>query len=124
MKKHKTTLKRILDYIGTYKWGVLFTLFLAVITVSTTLYAPILIGQAVDLIAAPGKVEFDGILQILKKMAVVICITGAAQWLMNHINNIITYRVVKDIRTKAFDHLETLPLKYIDGHPEIGRAHV
>lgn len=117
MKKHKTTLKRILDYIGTYKWGVLFTLFLAVITVSTTLYAPILIGQAVDLIAAPGKVEFDGILQILKKMAVVICITGAAQWLMNHINNIITYRVVKDIRTKAFDHLETLPLKYIDGHP-------
>lgn len=117
MSRNKTTFKRILDYIGAYKWGVLCSLLLAVITVAATLYAPILIGQAVDLIVAPGQVEFDGIMEILVRMAVVICITGAAQWLMNHINNTITYRVVKDIRTKAFNHLEILPLKYIDGHP-------
>ena len=117
MSRNKTTLKRILDYIGAYKWGVLFSLLLAVITVATTLYAPILIGQAVDLIVAPGQVAFDGIMAVLVRMAVVICITGAAQWLMNHINNTITYRVVKDIRTKAFNHLEILPLKYIDSHP-------
>lgn len=117
MNRHKTTLKRILDYIGAYKWGVLLSLFLALITVVTTLYAPILIGQAVDLIVAPGRVEFEGIMRILKRMALVICLTGVSQWLMNHLNNIITYRVVKDIRTKAFDHLEILPLRYIDGHP-------
>lgn len=117
MNRHKTTLKRILDYIGAYKWGVLLSLFLALITVVTTLYAPILIGQAVDLIVAPGRVDFEGIMRILKRMALVICLTGVSQWLMNHLNNIITYRVVKDIRTKAFDHLEILPLRYIDGHP-------
>ncbi len=117
MNRHKTTLKRILDYIGAYKWGVLLSLFLALITVVTTLYAPILIGQAVDLIVAPGRVDFEGIMRILKRMAIVICLTGISQWLMNHLNNIITYRVVKDIRTKAFDHLEILPLRYIDGHP-------
>lgn len=117
MNRHKTTLKRILDYIGAYKWGVLLSLFLALITVVTTLYAPILIGQAVDLIVAPGRVDFEGIMRILKRMALVICLTGVSQWLMNHLNNIITYRVVKDIRTRAFDHLEILPLRYIDGHP-------
>ncbi|MFR2847773.1 MAG: ABC transporter ATP-binding protein [Hungatella hathewayi] len=117
MNRHKKTLKRILDYIGAYKWGVLLSLFLALITVVTTLYAPILIGQAVDLIVAPGRVDFEGIMRILKRMALVICLTGVSQWLMNHLNNIITYRVVKDIRTKAFDHLEILPLRYIDGHP-------
>ena len=117
MNRHKTTLKRILDYIGAYKWGVLLSLFLALITVVTTLYAPILIGQAVDLIVAPGRVDFEGIMRILKRMVIVICLTGISQWLMNHLNNIITYRVVKDIRTKALDHLEILPLRYIDGHP-------
>lgn len=117
MKKHKSTVKRILTYIGHYKWGVLLSLFLAAVTVATTLYAPILIGDAVDFIIAPGKVDFEGLKGILFQMAVVICITAVSQWLMNHINNLITYRVVKDIRTKAFNHLENLPLRYIDSHP-------
>lgn len=117
MKKHKSTVKRILTYIGHYKWGVLVSLFLAAVTVATTLYAPILIGDAVDFIIAPGKVDFDSLKGILFQMAVVICITAVSQWLMNHINNLITYRVVKDIRTKAFNHLENLPLRYIDSHP-------
>jgi len=117
MKKHKSTIKRILAYIGHYKWGVLLSLFLAAVTVATTLYAPILIGRGVDFIVAPGQVDFDSLKGILVQMAVVICITAVSQWLMNHINNKITYRVVKDIRTKAFNHLENLPLKYIDSHP-------
>lgn len=114
--KHKSTLKRILDYIGHYKWFVLLSLALAAVTVATTLYAPILVGQGVDLILGPGKVDFAGLFEILKKIIVVIAITALAQWLMNHINNKITYQVVKDIRTKAFNHLEILPLKYIDTH--------
>lgn len=114
--KHKSTLKRVLNYIGAYKWLVLLSLILAAVTVATTLYAPILIGNGVDLILGPGQVDFAGLLVILKEITVVICITALAQWLMNHINNQITYHVVKDIRTKAFNHLEILPLKYIDSH--------
>jgi len=116
LTKHKSTLTRILNYIGVYKWLVLLSLVLAAVTVATTLYAPILVGNGVDLILGPGNVDFAGLTAILKKIAVVIVITALAQWLMNHINNQITYRVVKDIRTKAFGHLETLPLSYIDSH--------
>ena len=117
MKKHRSTVKRILDYIGHYKWGVLLSLCLAAVTVITTLYAPILIGDAVDLIVGQGNVDFEGLMGVLKKMAAVILITAVSQWLMNHINNKITYRVVKDIRTRAFEHLEVLPLRYVDSHP-------
>lgn len=116
IEKHKSTLKRILDYIGSYKWMVVLSLVLAAVTVATTLYAPILVGEGVDLILGPGNVDFAGLFAILRKIAVVIAITAFAQWLMNHINNQITYRVVKDIRTRAFNHLEVLPLSYIDSH--------
>ncbi len=115
--QHRSTIKRVLAYIGNYKWWVLVSLLLAGVTVAATLYAPILVGDAVDRIIAPGNVDFAGIKTILYRMAVVVAVTGAAQWLMNHINNRITYQVVKDIRTKAFDHLEVLPLRYIDSHP-------
>ena len=117
MQKHKSTIKRILAYIGHYKWGVLASLVLAAITVASTLYLPVLIGYAVDCIVSAGHVDFTKLTGILGKMTVMIAITAISQWLMNHINNVITYRVVKDIRTKAFDHLEILPLKYIDSHP-------
>ncbi len=115
--QRRLTIKRVLSYIGHYKWQVLASLFLAAVTVATTLYAPILVGDAVDRIIAPGRVDFAEIRAILRRMAVVIALTGAAQWLMNHLNNRITYQVVKDIRTKAFSHLQILPLRYIDSHP-------
>ena len=115
-KQHKSTLTRILNYIGAYKWLVLLSLVLAAVTVATTLYAPILVGKGVDLILGPGNVDFAGLFLILKQIAVVVFITAFAQWLMNHINNRITYYVVKDIRTKSFNHLEVLPLKYVDSH--------
>lgn len=114
--KQKAVIKRILTYIGQYKGWVILSLFLAVVTVVTTLYAPVLLGRGVDLIIGKGNVDFPGLLEILKRIAVIVVITAVSQWLMNHINNIITYRVVMDIRTKAFDHLETLPLKYVDSH--------
>lgn len=106
LKKHRSTLTRILNYIGAYRWMVLVSLLLAAVTVAATLYAPILIGEGVDLILGPGRVDFVGLISILKQLVVVILITAIAQWLMNHINNRITYHVVKDIRTKAFNHLK------------------
>lgn len=114
--KQKTTLKRVLTYIGKYKWLVCLSLILAGITVALTLYIPILIGQAIDLIVEKELVDFEGLMAILLRMALVILFTALSQWLMNAINNHITYNVVKDIRTKAFGRLSDLPLKYIDSH--------
>lgn len=115
--KHKSTIRRILNYIGVYKWLVLLSVILAAVTVALTLYAPILVGEGVDLILGPGNVDFQGLLAVLKKIAVVVALTALTQWLMNHMNNQITYHVVQDIRVKAFQHIQGLPLKYLDSHP-------
>lgn len=116
MRKQNETIQKILKRIRPYRLFVVCSLLFAVITVGTTLYAPILVGDAVDYILAEGKVDFAAILHILQKLACIICITGAAQWLMNLCNNRITYCVVKDVRTEAFAHLQVLPLKYVDAH--------
>ena len=116
MRNQKETMKKVLRLIGPYKHFVILSFGFALISAILTLYAPILIGQAVDLILDEGKVEFAGIFQIIKKLAWIIGITGLAQWLMNLCNNKITYRVVKDVRRQAFHHLQKLPLKYIDSH--------
>ena len=115
--KHKSTIRRILNYIGVYKWLVLLSVILAAVTVALTLYAPILVGEGVDLILGPGNVDFQGLLAVLKKIAVVVALTALTQWLLNHMNNQITYHVVQDIRVKAFQHIQELPLKYLDSHP-------
>lgn len=116
VKKYRSTVSRIFQCIGRYKWGVAASLACAFVTVLLTLYVPILTGRAIDCIVGAGAVDFAGMWTILKQIGVIIAITAAAQWLMSHINNLITYRVVKDIRTQAFNKLEILPLKYIDSH--------
>ena len=116
-ERSRRTIRRVLRSIDKYRASVLLSLFLAVVTVALTLYVPILTGQAVDRIVAPGQVDYAGLVKILAKILAAMAVTAASQWLMNHINNTITYRVVKDIRTQAFDHLERLPLSYIDSHP-------
>lgn len=108
------TMKKVLNYIRKYWLLVGISLILAALTVLLTLYIPILTGDAVDLILEKGKVDFDGVFFILKKIAVAVVITAVAQWVMNTCNNYITYHVVKDIREAAFHRLEELPLKYLD----------
>lgn len=116
MKESRKTIGKVLHYIGKYSIYLAFSLIFAAVTVALTLYLPILTGDALDLIIEKGLVDFPGILVILKKMAVVILITAAAQWLMNICNNKITYHVVRDIRYEAFKKIQILPLKYIDSH--------
>ncbi len=116
-ERSRRTIRRVLRSIDKYRASVLLSLFLAVVTVALTLYVPILTGQAVDRIVAPGQVDYRGLVKILAKILAAMAVTAVSQWLMNHINNTITYRVVKDIRTQAFDRLERLPLSYIDSHP-------
>lgn len=114
--KQTQTIRKVLAYIRQYWFLVLLSLVSAAVTVFATLYFPILTGDAVDLIIEQGLVDFDGILAIIKKAGILIAVTSAAQWLMNVINNRIAYQVIRDIREEAFQKIEILPLKYLDGH--------
>ena len=116
MVRRKETVSKILGLIRPYSHYLVLSLVFAVISVALTLYAPILIGQAVDQIVGPGQVDFQKVGKILVLLGVLILITALAQWLMNLCNNQITYRAVKDVRTRAFAHLQKLPLRYIDSH--------
>lgn len=115
-KGQKETLRKVLRYIRRYRFFVVLSLLLAVVTVITTLYLPILTGDAVDEMLGKGRVDFDGLLPIVKKMILVLMITGAAQWIMNICNNHITYRVVQDIRHDAMERIQILPLRTLDAH--------
>ena len=114
--KKKNTMRRLLRYLKKYWLLLMLSLLFAALTVAMTLYLPILIGQAVDLIVAPGQVEFSTIARLLLKMGILIGATALSQWIMNACNNRITYRTVRDIRSDAFARLEILPLRYIDAH--------
>ena len=112
----RSTIRRVLALIRPYAGLVVLTLILAVITVATTLLAPVISGRAVDLIIGPGQVDFAGLGKLAVALAATILCTSVAQWLMNVINNRITFQVVRDIRVRAFEHLQALPLKYMDAH--------
>ncbi len=112
----KKTLKKVMKYIKKYRVRVVMSLIFAAVTVITTLYLPILTGNAVDLMVEKGKVDFAGLKPIVKTMLIVLAITGVAQWIMNICNNYITYHVVQDIRKDAMDRIQIVPLKYLDGH--------
>ena len=113
----KGTLKKVLKYVQRHGFFMVLSILFAAITVALTLYTPILIGDAIDLIVGKGQVDFAGIAAILIKTGIIIGITALIQWLMNTINNRVTYHVVRDIRNEAFRKIEILPLSYIDAHP-------
>ena len=115
--RQKGTLRKVLRYIKKYWVYLVLSIVMAALTVTLTLYLPILTGRVIDLIVRKGEVDFDGVFAILRQMAVVIGITAAAQWIMNICNNKMTYRIVQDIRDEAFKRIEILPLKYIDNIP-------
>lgn len=115
-KKNKGTLKKVFSYIGKYKYFLILSMFFAAVTVGLTLYAPILVGKAIDCIIGKGNVDFVNMKSILIKVAVIVASTALVQWLMNVCNNKITYNVSRDLRKKAFDKIEILPFSYIDTH--------
>lgn len=115
-KQHSSTLRRVFYYIGFYRFLVLLSLMLAGITVALTLYMPILTGEAVDYIVGKGQVDFVGLFTVFKRMLIVLLLTALMQWGMNILNNYVAYRVVMDIRTKAFKQLQILPISYMDSH--------
>ena len=114
--EQRDTIKRILVLIGKYRILVFVSLILAALTTALTLYIPILTGNAVDCVIGEGNVDFNGLMSVLIKIAGAALLSGVFQWLMNHINNKITYHVVSDVRVKAFNHLQELPVRYFDTH--------
>ena len=115
-KSNQNTIRRVLQLIRPYTPLVILTLILALITVVTTLLAPVLTGNAVDMTLGPGAVDFAGLGKLALEIAGTILCTAVAQWLMNVVNNRITFQVVRDMRVRAFEQLELLPLKYMDAH--------
>lgn len=111
------TLKKVLRYLKRYWFFLALSFGLAAITMASTLYIPLLTGDAVDCVIGKGQVDFKGVFAVLKRMVMVIGVTAVAQWGMNICNNKMTYQIVRDIRNEAFAKLEILPLKYLDGHP-------
>ena len=116
-KAQPGTMKKVLEYLRPYMGLVALSVLLAAVTVALTLYVPVLIGRAIDLIVGPGQVDMPGILRLILRVAIVVAATAAVQWVVNTINNKITFQVVRDVRAQAFAKLQILPLSYIDSHP-------
>ena len=113
----KLILGKLLKKSRSYLPVFILSVVLAVLTVVGTLLAPLFIGQAIDCIVGAGDVDFDRILLIFIKIAVSVGIAALAQWLLSLCSNRMTYGIVHDIRDEAFDHIQRLPLSYLDSHP-------
>ena len=117
LRSQSATLRRVLRYIRPYLPMLALSLLLALVTVALTLYVPILVGRAVDCLLGVGAVDFPALRTVLVTIGACVLATAAAQWVMNVINNRITYLTVQDIRRDAFAHMQALPLSYLDAHP-------
>ena len=114
---NKQILNRVFSYVGRYKIHLAFSLLLAAVSVAGTLYVPVLLGNVIDFIVDKGNVDFDDMVPILVEVCVIVGVVALSQWIMNVLNNKITFGVVKDMRDKAFSKIEKLPVSYIDSHP-------
>lgn len=115
-KQRNSTLKKVFSFIGDYKYYLFLSILLSVLSTALVLYVPILVGNAIDFIISKGNVDFVSIKYIIIKIVIIALITALLQWLMNVVNNKISFNVVRDIRNKAFNKIQKLPLSYIDSH--------
>ena len=118
IQNQKEVLGKVLSYVRRHWAGLIVSLLLALFTVAMGLYIPILVGDAIDCIVEAGHVDFERMGQYLVKVVICAVAAGFAQWVMNQINNRITYHVTRDIRDEAFCHMQDLPLSYLDGHSQ------
>lgn len=116
-KEQSATLHKVLRYVRRYWLALILSMLLALIYVAMSLYIPILVGQAIDRIIDAGKVDFDAIWKILLGILICAGVAGLSQWVMNELNNRVTFRITRDIREEAFRHIQVLPLRYLDKHP-------
>ena len=118
MRENKVVIAKVLRRVKPY-WGLLIvSLLLALLYVAMSLYIPVLVGNAIDGIIGKGTVRFEQVAKNLTAVVVCAAVAGIAQWLMNQLNNHVTYRVTRDIREETFKHIQVLPLSYLDSHPQ------
>ena len=118
MRENKVVISKVLRRVKPY-WGhLIISLLLALLYVAMSLYIPVLVGGAIDGIIGKGKVQFEWVVQNLALVAICAAVAGIAQWVMNQLNNHVTFRITRDIREEAFDHIQVLPLSYLDSHPQ------
>ncbi len=111
-------LNKVLLRIRRYWPGLILSLILSTVYVVMTLYIPILVGNAIDCIVSAGQVDFGQMGIYLKKVALCALIAALSQWIMSELNNRMTYLISRDIRNEAFQHIQKLPLSYLDKHPQ------
>ena len=111
---NRKTLKKVLRYAGKYNFLIAVSMLLAIVTALLSLYVPILAGNAIDCIIGKDNVDFAKVIEILIRMAETVLIIAVCQWIMNTVNNRITFRVVRDVRRDAFSKLQILPFEYLD----------
>lgn len=114
--KQSEVLKRVFSELKGYRMQIVLSLLCAVLTVIFTLLIPVLTGKAIDCMLGQGAIQWSALLTVLEKMVVVIVGTFFFQWVMNRINNYITYDITKNMRQKAFDKMLVMPIKNIDAH--------
>lgn len=114
--RNKSILKKVLSYVGRYKYFSFVSLLFAVLSTALTLYVPVLVGRAIDFIIDKNNVDFDSITKILIQIVAIVLVAALLQWVMNVFNNRITFNVVRDMRDKAFKKIEVLPFSYLDSH--------
>ena len=112
----REALRKVLHRLKKYRVLIVLSILFAAVTVALTLYVPVLVGDAIDRILGAGQVDFAGIASILLQIGILVAVTSLLQWLMNTINNKITFQVVRDVRSEAFRKIQILPLKYLDAH--------
>ena len=112
------TLRRILTWLKPYAPMLVISIVLSAASVALTLYVPILVGRAIDGILGKGNVDWPAVLQNLTQAAVVAAAAAVIQWIISAINNRVAFQTVRDMRNAAFDHLQELPLSYLDAHPQ------
>ena len=118
MRENKVVISKVLRRVKPY-WGhLILSLLLALLYVAMSLYIPVLVGGAIDGIIGKGRVQFEWVVQNLALVAICAAVAGIAQWVMNQLNNHVTFRITRDIREEAFDHIQVLPLSYLDSHPQ------
>ena len=115
--KSKAIMKKVFSYVGRYKIHLIFSMLLSVVSVAGSLYIPVLIGRAIDYIIGKGIVDLESIIPVLVQVIFIIAVVALSQWIMNVLNNKITFNVVRDMRDRAFSKIERLPVSYIDSHP-------
>ena len=119
MAKNQTVvLNKVLRRVKPYSPALVCSLLLAVLQVAMTLYIPILVGNAIDSIIDAGRVDFQTMGDYLGRVLLCTAAAALAQWVMSEVNNFVTFRVTRDIRNEAFNHIQHLPLSYLDSHPQ------